>query len=286
MSWGVSDRDYDTLAQEAAETAIRLAPELSLPYAVLALGVTMEWPVDYEKTLALFDEALARNPKNTTAILWRLIVYLDLGYFDRVERDALKCLEIDPAYEICRSFQAMAALFAGDTARALEIHETVLSNGFSGNTDPFLYFYVATGEERTALIAIASYNAARGTNNATNYEYRALIDPAFDYEAEKTLIDQAYIPAGETNTVFDPAHPNYQFWYRQYDQIQMNDLPYWWFPYPLEFRDSPHRKRLMREAGCPCTGANTAFRHSASPWAKTILNAHCPIYSVAPREPW
>src|SRR5210317_902904 len=34
--WGFNDRGYSTLAREAAETAIRLNPELSLPYAVLA----------------------------------------------------------------------------------------------------------------------------------------------------------------------------------------------------------------------------------------------------------
>ena len=249
LGWGIDDRDYDTLAREAAEKAIQLGPELSLPYAVLGLGVVMDLPVDYERSLALFGEALARNPKNTTAYLWRMVVFLDLGYFDRAERDARQCLEIDPAYDICRSFQALAALFRGDTTRALEIHETALRHGFYGNVDPFLYFYAATGAERTALIAIAANNAARGTNQATVYEYQALTDPAFDYDAEKTLIEQAYIPAGATEAEWSPDHPNLLFLYRQYDQIRATDLPVWWFPYPVEFRNSPHRKRLMRETG-------------------------------------
>jgi TolB-like protein len=249
--WGFFDRDYRTLSREAAETAIRLNPELSLPYAVLAMDVGLDLPIDFGRMLALFDEALARNPKNTTAYLWRTIVYLDLGYFERAERDARQCLEIDPAYEICRSFLAMSVLFAGDTARALEIHETVLRHGFYGNVDPFLYLYLATGDERTALIALAAANAATGINNATAYEYRALSDPAFDYEAEKTLIEQAYVRAGEVEPEFGPANPVYLFTYRQYDQISRTDLPYWWFPYPLDFRNSPHRKRLMRDIGLP-----------------------------------
>jgi hypothetical protein len=33
---------------------------------------------------------------------------------------------------------------------------------------------------------------------------------------------------------FDPFYPSY-----------------WWYPYPLEFRNSPHRKRLMRLVGMP-----------------------------------
>jgi TolB-like protein len=250
-SWGVVDRDYYALAREAAEKAIELNPELSLPYAVLATDTKSYWPVDFERSLALFDEALARNPKNTTAHLWRMIEYLNFGYFDRAERGAQRCLEIDPAYDICRSFLALAVLFAGDTERALEIHETVLRRGFYGNALPFLYLYMATGEERTALIAMAANNAGQGTNKATAFEYRAMTDPAFDYEAEKALVDQAYFRAGEVDPVWDPAHPDYLFIYRQYDQLHDSDLPYWWFPYPLEFRNSPHRKRLMREFGLP-----------------------------------
>jgi tetratricopeptide (TPR) repeat protein len=249
--WGIADRDYPMLAREAAETAIRLDPDLSLPYAVLALGNSQDWPVDFEKSLALFDEALARNPKNTTAYLWRMLVYLDLGFFDRAEQDARQCLEIDPAYSICRSFQAMAALFAGDTARAFEIHETTLRHGFFGNSDPFLHFYAATGREQTALIATAAYNAGRGINRATAYEFRALTDPTFDYQAERPLMRQAYVRAGETEPEWEETNPNYLFLYRQYDKIQSADNAYWWFPYPQEFRESPHRKRLMREVGLP-----------------------------------
>ena len=249
--WGYFDRDYNALAREAADTAIRLNPELSLPYAVRGLELTVHHPVDYEQSLALFEKALAMNNKNTTAYLWRTVVYLDLGYFDLAERDAQQCLEIDPAYEICRSFLAMAALFAGDTARALEIHETALRHGFYGNADPFLYLYIATGEERTALIALAASHAARGTNNATAYEYRAMSDPTFDYQAEKTLVDQAYIRAGEAEPDYSPENPAYLFTYRQYDQLSLVDQPYWWFSYPQEFRNSQHRKRLMREIGLP-----------------------------------
>ncbi len=249
--WGYFDRDYLALAREAAETAIQLSPELSLPYAVLAMNLNSSNPVDYEQALALFEEALVRDPNNTTAYLWRTVVYLDLGFFDRAEQGALKCLDIDPAYEICRSFLAMAVLFAGDTERALEIHETTLRHGFFVNSTPFLYLYAATGEERTALIALAAINTGRGVDKATVYEYRAMTNPSFDFQAEKTLINQAYIPAGTTAPVFGLAHPDILFLYRQYDQLQSSDLPYWWFPYPQDFRNSPHRKRLMRQTGMP-----------------------------------
>jgi hypothetical protein len=116
---------------------------------------------------------------------------------------------------------------------------------------PFLYLYANTGREFSALVSLAARNAAAGINKATAYEYRALTDPAFDYEAEKMLVDQAYFPAGALEPLWGPAHPDFLFVYRQYDQIRVNDLAYWWFPYPLEFRNSPHRKQMMRAVGLP-----------------------------------
>jgi TolB-like protein/Tfp pilus assembly protein PilF/uncharacterized membrane protein YhaH (DUF805 family) len=249
--WGIEGRDYPSLARVAADKAIELNPDLSMPYAVLAMLAARDQPVDFERGLEYFDEALSRDPKNTTAYLWRMIQYLDLGYFDLADRDGQRCLELDPAYEICRSFLALSALYAGDIDRALELNRMAMANGFFGNTFPFFYVYIARGQEETTLVAIVAWNAGAGINNATNYEYRALTDPNFDYAAEKIGIEQAYYRAGEDAPAWDPLHSDYLFQYRRYDQIQTPELQYWWFPYPQDFRDSPHRKRLIRLMGLP-----------------------------------
>jgi hypothetical protein len=180
-----------------------------------------------------------------------MIFYLYLGYFDRADADGQRCLEIDPAYEICRSFIALSALYAGDIDRAMALNRTTLANGFYGNSFPFLFVYVANGQEETALISLAAWNAAAGTNTATPFEYAALTDPTFDYAAEKIRIDQAYYAPGEDVPVFDLSHPDTLFLYRQYHKIQKTELQYFWFPYPQDFRESPHRKRMIREMGLP-----------------------------------
>ena len=249
--WGLTDRNYTAIARAAADTAIELNPDLSMPYAVLAMLEARSLPVDFDRGLAYFDEALARDAKYTTAYLWRMIFYLDLGYFDLADRDGQRCLEIDPAYDICRSFLALSALYAGDIDRALDLNRTTLANGFYGNAFPFFYVYAANGQEETALIALAAWNAGAGINNATPFEYRALTDPDFDYAAEKIRIEQAYFVAGEDIAAFGPSHPDNLLLYRQYDKIENAELQYWWFPYPLEFRNSPHRKRLIRDMGLP-----------------------------------
>ena len=129
--WGYFDRDYRTLAREAAETAIQLNPELSLPYAVLAMDWVSTGRSISSNRLPCSMRRWPGTPRTPRRTCGARSYYLDLGYFDRAERDARQCLEIDPAYEICRSFLALAALFGGDTERALEIHETALRHGFS-----------------------------------------------------------------------------------------------------------------------------------------------------------
>ena len=190
-----------------------------MPYAVLGGLQTSGIDLNYEKALEYFDDALARDSRNTTAYLWRMIAYLDLGYFDRADLDGERCLEIDSAYDICRSFLALSALYAGDFERALEFHRETLRRGFFGNAFAFMFMYAARGEEDKVLIASAARNEAFGVNAATPYEYRAYVDPAFDYEAEKVGLNLAYRPAGKEYAVWGPPSADYLFLYRKYDEI-------------------------------------------------------------------
>jgi len=249
--WAIYDRDYEALARDAAETAIKLNSELSMPYAVLAALEANGVANDYGQSLELFDDALARDPENTTAYLWRMIVYLDLGFFDRADLDGQRCLDLDPAYEICRSFLALSALYAGDLDRALDINRETLRRGFYGNTFPFLFLYAARGDSDRILIALAAWNAASGINAATQYEYRAYVDPTFDYANEQISLNRAYVRAGEEQPAWGPTDNDYLYLYRRYDEITGGGLSYWWFPYPSSFRESPARKQLMMKMGLP-----------------------------------
>lgn len=247
--WGFTDRDYIPMSREAAEQAIELNDDLSLPYAVLAALEGDSPPADHDRAFALFDEALSRDPQNTTAYLWRTVWFIDLGYFDRASADAEHCLSIDPAYEICRSFLAMSVLFSGDIDRAIELNKASLRNGFYANTYPFLFVYAARGEELPVLMAQAAWNDAASINVATTFEYRALFDPAFDFDEEKIRVEAAYFPAGKDQPVIDINKNEFLFLYGRYDEIHNTSFAYWWFPYPEDFRNSTHRKRLMRELG-------------------------------------
>ena len=105
--WSYTDRDYYALAKDAADKAIVLDPDLSLAYAVLGLELAVRSTSELEAVLANYDKAVELDDQEATPIFWRGAFSMDLGYFDKAAKDFARCLEIDPAYQICRRGLAM-----------------------------------------------------------------------------------------------------------------------------------------------------------------------------------
>lgn len=129
-SWGFSDRDYTTLAEEAARQALQLDPSLSMPHAVLGMVGASRPPYDWSQVLSHMDKAVAADPHNATAWLWRSMPRMQLGYFAEAESDLQRCLQVDPAYQNCVRWLASLALLEGDDARALTLFEQGMADGF------------------------------------------------------------------------------------------------------------------------------------------------------------
>jgi tetratricopeptide (TPR) repeat protein len=97
-SWGYKDRDYMALAGQAADRALELGPE-----AVHALGSALAdhrntWPTDFSVVIGNLDKAVAADPRNATAFLWRGIAWTRLGFFDRALADTGHAVELEPNY--------------------------------------------------------------------------------------------------------------------------------------------------------------------------------------------
>ena len=247
--WGYHGRDFAALATDAAERAIELNPDLALPYAVLGAALDRSKPIDYESMLAYLGEALARDPKETTVYLWRGITYIEIGYFDLAIRDFRSCLDLDPAYMNCQSHLAMTYLLSGEPDRALAEYEVSLMNGFTGNVMPFLFLLAERGEPGRILWAVSHWNDGINTPKAAEFEYRAYTSPPFDYEAERVQLGAAYIPTGGTEPAWGPQNDDFNLLFGNYAAIDTNYYPFWWFPYPKVFHESPHPRRLIRELG-------------------------------------
>jgi len=253
-SWNINDKEYLELATQAAQKAMTLNPKLSMPHAVLGNVSKDKSPINFGAMFEHYNEAVKRDPMEATAFLWRGVSYNYVGYFDKAEQDFLRCLEIDPAYEMCRRHMAITKLFGGDTKRALDLFEQGRLKGNRSNDDYFMPAYAAIGDTSTVLAYVYQNNSSANYEHIIELAYRSFMEPDFDFEQERINIEAAYGRAGVE--ILDWASPNGQFLafdFRNYAAVKTSDpySMYWWYPYPEALKKSPHQKRWMQEAGLP-----------------------------------
>jgi len=247
--WGVTDRDYFELAELAANESIKLDPDLPLSYGVLGQVLWGKIPPRIEDALAYLDKAVALDEQEATSLLWRGLFLIDLGYFDRAERDLTRCLEIDPAYEICRRGVATTRLLAGDVGEAERLYEQGLLKGFNGNADIFLFFQIEQGQRFAVLSAISALYDETDQDWLIEPHFNAMTDRSFEFEAVRTSIEAPY--KASTGKALDWTADEYlALYFKNYAAITEHpDNPFWWYPYPKDLKQSPHRKRMIRDFG-------------------------------------
>lgn len=154
-SWGIVDRDYYAIATQAAERALKLDPTLSMPWAALANVGQSRLPVDWAANIDMLGRAIAADPRNSTAYLWRSIAWMNLGFFDRAIADQDRCLEIDRQYQNCTRWKALAQLYAGNNESAAALFEEGIAAGFSGNHESsFVPLLLRRGDRVGAILLL------------------------------------------------------------------------------------------------------------------------------------
>ena len=128
-SWGITGRDWDNLAKQAAERALDLDPGLSLPWAVM--GQVAQHKGDYISSMTNMDRAIQLDSANATNYLWRGINYSLLGFQAEAIADLKQCLEIDPAYANCKRHLALAYMIVNENELAISLIEETARYGFT-----------------------------------------------------------------------------------------------------------------------------------------------------------
>jgi TolB-like protein len=153
--------DHLALADEAADRALAIDPDLSLAYAVKGGNAPLTRKTGaYAYALEMLGTAIEKDPKNATAWLWRGLVFKGMGYLELAMDDLRDCLEVDPAYLNCKQHLAEALFSAGQEEEALRLLEETVAENFFSTTDVFVPYFVRKGQRLTALLlASASIRA-------------------------------------------------------------------------------------------------------------------------------
>ena len=154
-SWGHDDRDYAAMVEPAAARALELDPTLSMPWAARSMVHHAASPIDYARIMADTERAIAADPRNATAVLWRAIAWIELGFFDRAIADLEQCLALEPRYHNCRTFKALALLYRGDEAAGLAVWERTVADGAALNlVDHFVVPLMKRGDRTLARLVL------------------------------------------------------------------------------------------------------------------------------------
>jgi tetratricopeptide (TPR) repeat protein len=236
------------LSNRAAERAIELNPELSLPYAVLGSNLTEHPPGKFAEAFAYFEQALQRDPNNATAFLWRAEDYTVTGFFDAAIADLQRCLEIDPGYLLCNTWVAKNQFYLGNNEQAFALFAELVTAGSRSLTWEAVLQYANAGKNDLARWAIARFFSDFSLmHGRSEILYRALTDPDFDFEKEAAIFEIEY---RAIHGNFEVRHFPFAFILKQYDEVVASFThALWWNRTDPEFLKSPHRKRLIREAG-------------------------------------
>jgi adenylate cyclase len=246
--WIPDGIDHSPLAREAAEKALSLDPDLSLPLAVLG-SISAGVDLDLIRAMDYLDAAVEKDPKNTTAWLWKGIREFSLGFFDESIKSLRTCLSIDPGYLNCRQHLANAYLTIGDVDTALKLNEVTMEHVFDSVSDAFISTYVRRGHR---LLAVRIADNRMGSIGAPVIEWiRAIENPGGDNSAGLARLKdwERQTDSGVTIAVAIPfAWMTFGAWDEIAKDASMHVyMP--WHPDAGEFRKTDVYKDVVRESG-------------------------------------
>src|SRR6056297_6012 len=248
IDWEAAYPDVDTEAMHAralaaAERALALDPALAMPWAVRGLLMQYRVPIPFAEALGLMDRAINADPMLASVYLWRAITWLNLGFMDRAIADLDACLAIDPAYQNCVRWKAVAVAYAGDDELAMTLFEQGVVAGFTHNrADTFLERMIRDGDQLTAMLLMRDMELPLEGQHAL-LEAVGQDQPPSDLEA---------LMSRHPN--FD--NPTMHMLLRAYDRAARYDgrvttLVAQWDPVRADFRGSTAFRRLIERQGIP-----------------------------------
>jgi TolB-like protein len=115
------------LARASAEAAIKLNPNLSLPYTVL--GALDRKALSWRAAMANYDRAMALDPKDPLSGYFLGILQGSLGYTEKAANTLTRVLETDPLFDRPRMYMMAVELARGNGAAAEALARRLANSG-------------------------------------------------------------------------------------------------------------------------------------------------------------
>jgi TolB-like protein len=251
-SWGVTDRDYTALAAQAADRALELDGSLSMPWAVKSQIIADTWPIDFSAVLADLDKAIAADPRNATAYLWRGIAWINLGFFDRAIADLDRAIALEPNYLNAVRHKAMALVFGGHEDQGIALFESGFDKGFVfSRGESFIAPMMARGHRNEALLLIQVGTLAPELREALLGKWAHPDTPVADARA----LVQRHVNDPEVVSPSSMLSVTHLYeWLGDYDSAGTSDDRVTstiaaWDRYPAGWRNSPGMKLKLERIG-------------------------------------
>ena len=262
----VKDRDYTPIAQAAADRALALNPDLSMPYAALGRLADKSAPPDHAAAIRHYKTAIEKDPRNATALHWLSYSLLGLGYLEEAIDYSEQCLALAPGYQNCVGNLSAAYFMLGDTEKAMEYRLENLLHG-SGFFDWNHVYHLVQSEQNHLLAGYLNGYLLyiRADLWLIDPVYRALTDETYDKEKGLRRILARAEAEGLNWAADDPMAELINFSHGAYDKIEIFDGNVIWGNLVPDYVASPERKRLFREAGLPDYWRNHGFPPQCRP---------------------
>jgi adenylate cyclase len=224
-----------------ANTALQLDPNLSLSHAIKGAMINHSVPIDWNRGFSALERAIELDPENTTALLWLGIDTAKLGYLERAQSLLEKCLEIDPAYDVCRIHLAWTLHARGETDRALYEYRRVVREGSPPDETPLLQVLLKHGDDGEARAMVKQIEASRPMPEEI---LKALRDPTAD---RRPAVRALHEWAGDLKYVSDINPIILELGAYDLHEARPHTSYSLWFPEYPELRSSEHFKWFLRE---------------------------------------
>jgi len=192
-SWGLAPRDFENLAQNAANRAIALNPNLSTPYAVLAQVEREKPKPDWSLVAENFNLALQRNPDDANLYNWRATFWEAVGFTERAFADYDTCLRLDPSYLNCGYNKHSLLIVSGKEEEAVALHRSLMLRGtnLQAYNPPLVQQLAINRDDDDLLMALNLLMANSYPDQPWMVKelYQAFTDPGFDHAERLKLFE-------------------------------------------------------------------------------------------------